>query len=29
LLRRVAEHEIDTSACLDDVVAILLRLVQS
>ena len=29
LLRRVAGHEIDTSACLDDVVATLLRLVQS
>ena len=29
LLRRVAEHEIDTSACLEDVVATLLRLVQS
>lgn len=28
LLRRVAGHEIDTSASLDDVVAILLRLVQ-
>jgi shikimate kinase len=29
LLRRAAGHEIDTSACLDDVVASLLRLVQS
>ncbi len=29
LLRRAAGHEIDTSACLDDVVATLLRLVQS
>lgn len=29
LLRRAAEHEIDTSACLEDVVAILLQLVQS
>ncbi len=29
LLRRAAEHEIDTSACLEDVVATLLRLVQS
>lgn len=29
LLRRVAEHEIDTSACLEDVVATLLQLVQS
>jgi len=29
LLRRVAGHEIDTSACLNDVVATLLRLVQS
>lgn len=28
LLRRVAEYEIDTSACLEDVVATLLRLVQ-
>ncbi len=29
LLRRAAGHEIDTSACLEDVVATLLRLVQS
>jgi len=29
LLRRVAGHEIDTSGCLDDVVATLPRLVQS
>ena len=29
LLRRAATHEIDTSLCLDDVVAIVLRLVQS
>jgi dephospho-CoA kinase len=29
LLRRVAGHEIDTSVCLDDVVASVLRLVQS
>jgi len=29
LLRRVAEHEIDTSASLDDVVATVLRLAQS
>ena len=29
LLRRAAGHEIDTSACLDDVVATLRRLVQS
>ena len=29
LLRRVAGHEIDTSACLEDVVATLLWLVQS
>ena len=29
LLRNVAGHEIDTSACLDDVVATVLRLVQS
>ncbi|GHO57297.1 AAA family ATPase [Ktedonobacter robiniae] len=28
LLRRAAGHEIDTSACLEDVIAILLRLVQ-
>jgi shikimate kinase len=29
LLRRAAGHEIDTSACLDDVVATVLRLVQA
>ena len=29
LLRRVAGHEIDTSACLDDLVASLLQLVES
>jgi hypothetical protein len=29
LLRRAAGHEIDTSVCLDDVVATVLRLVQS
>jgi shikimate kinase len=29
LLRRAAGHEIDTSACLDDVVTILLQLVES
>jgi len=29
LLRRAAGHEIDTSACLEDVVATMLRLVQS
>ena len=29
LLRSAAGHEIDTSTCLDDVVAILLRLIQS
>ncbi|GHO61960.1 hypothetical protein KSC_008520 [Ktedonobacter sp. SOSP1-52] len=28
LLRRAAGHEIDTSACLEDVIAILLRLIQ-
>ncbi len=29
LLRRAADHEIDTSACIEDVVEILLRLAQS